>query len=174
MANRIVQRTFRGRVTPRRSTQWIGSTDETTVTALGASSVVLDQSFPFGEPATIVRIRGGLWVQSDQLATTERAFGAIGMAVVTDQALAIGVTAVPTPITDSPSEEFLLWAPFYTDVQRGDGTGFIFNSAAYVPLESKAMRKVDDSRAIVVVLQNISGVGMNYLMHFRMLVKLHG
>ncbi len=157
----------------RRGTQWVGSATETGVTALAGSSVVLDQAFSFGEPATIIRIRGGFWVQTDQNATTERPIGAIGMAVVTDQALAIGVTAVPTPITDMESEQFLLWYPFFTDVRFATAAAYNHNTGAYVPLESKAMRKVDDSKSIVVVVENISSVGLQYLMHFRMLVKLH-
>jgi len=39
-------------------------------------------------------------VRSDQFVATEGYEIAIGMAVVSDQALAIGVTAVPTPFTD--------------------------------------------------------------------------
>ena len=172
MANRIVTRQFRGRVGPRRATQWIASTAETAVSSLAGSSVVLDQSFGFGEPATIVRVRGSLWVASDQVAATERPFGAIGFATVTDQALAIGVTAVPSPITDQSSEEWLLWQPFFVDYTFLDATGVLQTYREY-PLESKAMRKMGDSTSVIVVLENAATVGMNYLMEFRMLVKLH-
>ena len=173
MAHRVITRSVRGRVKPR-STQWIGSTAETAVTNLAGSSVVLDQSFPFGEDATIVRVRGKLWIGSDQASASERPMGAIGFANVTNQALAIGVTAVPTPITDISSDEWFLWAPFFNGLNFADATGIQQKIFAEVELESKAMRKVNDGLSTVVVLENASTFGLSYLMHFRMLVKLHG
>ena len=177
MAGRVISvgGRARGRLAPRRSTQWIASTAETAVSTLAAASVVLDQSFAFAEPATVIRIRGQLWIRSDTLSASEEPFGAIGMAVVTDQALAIGVTAVPTPITDQSSDNWFLWQPFAQSIAFLDATGMNFNRFAQFELESKAMRKVDDGKAVVVVLENASAAhGMVYLMEFRMLVKLHG
>ena len=57
-------------------------------------------------PFTIVRTRFLVSVVTDQVAADELVLGALGMAVVSDQAVAIGVTAVPTPITDMGSD---LW-----------------------------------------------------------------
>ena len=174
MANRVVTRQFRGRVGPRRSTDWIASTVETAVSSLAAASVVLDQSFAFSEDATIVRVRGMLWVASDQAIASEEPFGAVGFATVTGQANAVGVTAVPTPIADQPSEQFFLWAPFMNDLVQVTGAGFAARTFRQVPLESKAMRKVTQGQAVVVTLENSSAVaGMEYLMLFRMLIKLH-
>jgi hypothetical protein len=47
-------------------------------------------------------------ISSDQFAQSESQIGAIGLAVVTDQAVGIGVTAVPTPITDLSSDSWFL------------------------------------------------------------------
>ena len=57
-------------------------------------------------PFTVVRTRFKYMVISDQAAAIEIQAGAIGMAVVSDQSVAVGVTAVPTPITDMGSD---LW-----------------------------------------------------------------
>jgi hypothetical protein len=51
-------------------------------------------------PFTIVRSRFTYGVISDQAASLEDQVGAVGIAVVSDQAVAVGATAVPTPITD--------------------------------------------------------------------------
>ena len=177
MAGRVVTRggLVRGRLAPRRSTQWLASADELGTTTLPFGSAILDQSFVFGEPATIIRTRGTLWIATDQFAATEQPLGAMGMAVVTDQAAGIGVTAVPTPITDSPSDEFFLWLPWFADV-RDMGTGTVqFNTFSRFDFDSKAMRKVTDGTTAVVVLENSSSAaGANYAIMFRMLVKLHG
>jgi len=171
VANRlaVVRGAVRGRA-PRRSTEWLASADVTTFTTLAASGVVLSQFFAFLEPATIIRTRGSLWVKSDQVAAQETSFGALGFSVVTNQANAIGVTAVPTPITDEASDEFFVWMPFATLIETTVGAikGFEY------PFDSKAMRKVTSGQTTVVTLENASLVGLEFLIKFRMLVKLHG
>jgi len=158
----------------RRATQWLQSAIDTGSTSLAAGAAVLDQSFAFGEKATIVRTRGRLWVKSDQIASTEEPFGAIGLAVVTDQAFAIGVTAVPTPITDASSDNWFLWEPWQASMVAATQVGFSGDSWTGYELDSKAMRKVDDGDTVVVVLENTSGAhGCEFIVTFRMLVKLH-
>ncbi len=99
MARRTRQ-SFRRSGAPRRSTEWIASAVITGSSSLAAATAVLDQSINIAEQSTIVRTRGSLFVKSDQVAANEQPFGALGMAVVTDQANAIGITAMPTPTTD--------------------------------------------------------------------------
>ena len=59
-------------------------------------------------PFTIVRQHYFLMLRSDQAAAAERQFGAFGCVVVSDQAEAVGVTAIPTPITDAGSDLWML------------------------------------------------------------------
>ena len=75
------------------------------------------------------------------------------MAVVSDQAVGVGVTAVPTPITDLGSSLFFLYQMF------------IGNSSSQVDLtlpanikflDSKAMRKVEVGSDLIVTVQNSS------------------
>ncbi len=112
MANRFATRgvVVRGRG-PRRSTQWLGSAKDTGLTVLAANANVLDQSFAFLEPATIVRTRGTLWVFND-VNTAQTTFGAFGMAVVDNAAAAIGITAVPKPSTNSSDDAWFLIFPW--------------------------------------------------------------
>ncbi len=108
MAQRHFQNAPRSRGAPRRKSLWL---DFASIfvdrAALAAASVSLVSSLNAAalalRPFTIVRTRGLLIVQSDQVAATEQPFGALGLSVVTDQASAIGISAVPTPITDAGS-----------------------------------------------------------------------
>ena len=92
----------------KRETIWFGgapfsaavaTTGVNLVTSLNAAALAL-------RPFTIVRTRGVLRFSSDQEAATESWGGSFGMAVVSDQASAVGVTAVPTPTTENSSD---LW-----------------------------------------------------------------
>ena len=158
----------------RRATQWLGSAPATGFIALGAATAVFDQFFAFGEKATVIRVRGGLWVSSDQGGANEEPFGSLGFAVVTDQAAAIGVTALPTPETDRASDNWFLWEPWVASTRVASSIGFTSDPFRYYPIDSKAMRKVDDGDNVVVMLENSSAAdGVNYILNFRMLVKLH-
>ena len=96
------------------------------------------------------------------------------MAVVTDQAAAIGVTAVPTPITDQASDNWFLWEPWAQGFVVATNIGIQSQGFTRYDFDSKAMRKVDDGDTAVVVMQNNAAVGLEFLMMFRMLLKLHG
>ncbi len=176
MADRFVRRggVIRGRTGPRRSTQWLGSADRTSTTALGGNAVLMDQTFPFGEPATIVRTRGTLWVASDQVAATEDVFGAMGMAVVTDAAAAIGITAVPLPSSASDDDAWFVWLPWLTGIRVASAVGFQDRTFSRFDIDSKAMRKVHDGSTAVVVFENDVAQGIQFALQFRMLIKLHG
>ncbi len=171
---RFVSRTFRGqgRVAPRRATQWLGSTDETAMTQLAAGTTILDQSLAFAEPATIVRTRGGILLISDQAASAEQAHGALGMLVLSDEALAIGVTAVPKPMTNNDSDLWFLWEPWAIGLTPASDVDVGSN---WISFDSKAQRKVNDGTSVAVVIENQSSAfGCQYLIQFRMLLKLHG
>jgi hypothetical protein len=114
-----------------------------------------------------------LFVSSDQIAASEQAMGAFGVAVVSDQASAIGVTAVPTPITDADSD---LWFTFQYGIARliFDAGGAIHTAPTVYQFDSRAMRKVEQGQDIVSTFENASGTdGLLYLALWRMLVKLH-
>ncbi len=175
----MVRRRFAGagpalRQGQRRKTEWFGAADVGVSTVLAANTVILDQVLTTAEkakrPFTVVRVRGMLWVGSDQVVTQEEVQGALGFSVVTDQAVAVGITAVPLPIFDSESDEFFVWQPFFNGQQANVGSPF----GMAFEFDSKAMRKVSDGQDIAVVMENGSdSFGLQYLIQFRLLVKLH-
>ncbi len=148
----------------RRKTAWSGSTVPAGVTALASGAATFDQQADVLEPFTIVRTRGLLYIQSDQVAAREEAFGAMGIGVVTQAAASIGVTAVPTPLTEISDDLFFVWVPWACD---HDTLG---NNPYMAPFDSKSQRKVNEGDTVVVTLENsASGFGVEYEVFFRML-----
>ena len=162
----------------RRETFWVGIAPTTTTlatatpvlfTGFGADSLAL-------RPFTIIRTRGVLNLSSDQVAATEPYLAAFGMAVVSDQALAVGVTAVPTPINEAGSDLWFLYESLTGAFTFGDATGRIDSAGTFKEFDSKAMRKVEDGQDLAIVME-ASGAGTfegcNMAKHGRMLIKLH-
>ena len=158
---------------PRRLTQWFRSADVTGYTLLANGVAVLDQSLQgLLEPVTAIRCRGNISILTDQIGASERPFGAIGMCVVSNQALAIGVTAIPTPITDKDSDLWMLHQYIHAPMVRGDATGFA-NLSQTFEFDSKAMRKVPEGSSLVWVVENGGATSsFNYLLQFAVLIKL--
>ena len=122
-------------------------------------------------PFTVIRARMQLFLRSDQAASAEDQAAAFGMCVVSDQAVAIGVTAVPTPVTDLASD---LW--FVHRYLMASYSG-IAGGARGIPYEvdSKAMRKVDLGQDLISVAEVDLGIGAGVTMFIagRILVKVH-
>ena len=125
-------------------------------------------------PFTVVRSRLLVAVTSDQLAASEIQVAALGIAVVSDQAEAIGVTAVPTPITDMSSDLWLMHQLLYNEFLFASGVGFQDGGMEQYAIDSKAMRKVNDGEDLIVVGEASSvGEGLRLTVGGRILVKLH-
>ena len=92
--------------------------------------------------------------------------------MVSTEAAAAGVASLPSPIAQQGSELWFLWQTFATSLRFGTAVGFDAQGFTHFPFESKAMRKADLGEAAVVVLENTSTVGLNYVLMFRMLTKL--
>ena len=128
-------------------------------------------------PFTIIRTHLELFGSSDQAAASESFAFAVGLAVVSEQAAAIGVTAVPTPITDMESDMFFLHKVVMGDFVFASGSGFQDTPiGSGISIDSKAMRKVNNDQNVVLVLEGaIAGFGEGCIgvVGGRMLVKLH-
>ena len=137
----------------------------TLVFSLNAAALAL-------RPFTVVRTLFQYAVNSDQGASAETQSGAVGLAVVSDQSVAIGVTAVPTPITDMASD---LWFAYSLFNQRSSSGGTAGQIGFTYELASKAMRKVDIGQDIIVVVESVSAISGGIQIHLggRMLVKTH-
>ena len=93
------------------------------------------------------------------------------MCVVSDQAFAIGATAIPTPITDADSDLWIMHQYFAAPFTFGSGTGFSNVSETFT-FDSKAMRKVPEGSRLIWSVEVGSTVGLSYLLQFAVLVKL--
>ncbi len=161
----------------RRKTVWASiAPAENTMAA--PSTAVLSHSAGAGllaaRPFTIVRTRLVLHVRPDQVAATEDYGVAVGGAVVSDQAAAVGVTAVPTPDTDRVSDLFFFYEETYGLFFFGTGVGTQFVGGQRLVIDSKAMRKVDEGSDVVFVQETQAVVASaTTFLAGRMLIKLH-
>jgi len=156
----------------KRHGEWVGSSPQTSLTGLAASSVVLDQVFtPFDAGETIIRTRGLFAVKTDQIATTENQMGAVGLGVVSEQAATVGITAVPHPDTDSGWNGWLWHSYWVASFTFGSAVGFTSPSLSQVIIDSKAMRKVGDNERVVLVVENSSAVGIQFYSSVRIYSK---
>jgi len=125
-------------------------------------------------PFTVVRIRGSLHLESDQVAAAEEQGCAIGSCVVSDQAVAIGITAIPTPVVDRGSD---LWFAYVSLLSSNDaGTFGGLGQVQFKDYDSRAMRKVEEGQTVVQVLDSeIAGLSLGIAVRHvgRMLIKLH-
>ena len=125
-------------------------------------------------PFTIVRTRLQVGIISDQAAASEDQVAGLGIAVVSDQANGVGVTAVPLPIDDMESDLWLMHQLLYNTFLFADGTGFQDGGLHQYSIDSKAMRKVDIGQDVVVVAQRGgAGSGLNMFVGGRILVKVN-
>ena len=127
-------------------------------------------------PFTIMRTHLEVLIHSDQVgvSATEHQFGAIGMCVVSDQALAIGITAVPVPGDDAASDLWFLHQWMFSAIDFATAIGFDSDAGAHYHIDSKAARKVNDDQDLVVVVQGLTlGEGVTFAVGGRILIKEH-
>ena len=161
----------RGVSTRRLSTWFFISPAETTLASSTTAVLLgtLNAAALAMRPFTIVRTHMAIWLRSDQAAAVETQSCALGLAVVSDQAVAVGISAVPTPATDIGSQ---LWLAHrfinadessLTDRTRG---------GQFLQLDSKAMRKVEVGQDLAIVAEGSGpGSGMVLGIAGRILIK---
>ncbi len=159
-----------------RETVWVPLATIQQATLAAASTALLFGGLSAGalalRPFTVIRTRGFWHVQSDQGIADERYQVAFGQAVVTTQAQAIGVTAVPTAATDADSDAFYVYDVILGSYNTGDTE--IDSRGIYKAFDSKAMRKVDDGFDLVATIETFStSSGAVVDIFFRTLLKLH-
>jgi len=159
----------------KRMTEWAGAITTVPV-ALAGSTINLILSFSQAlladlVPCTLVRVRGQLMFESDRGALGENPAGAFGISVVKENARVAGVASLPNPVADIGDDSFVCWEPWSVS----------FNDAAaaanvqIVPIDCKAMRKITDGDAIVMMVDNSSPAaeGAEVMVQLRFLFLLH-
>ena len=159
----------------RRESIWFAGGFFSTTIAAGSTAVaitLLNAAALAYRPFTVVRTRGVLYWGSDQEAASEVQALGYGHAVVSEQAAAIGVTALPTPVTDEDSDLWFVYEKMFSRLQvTPAGTG---PSGFTREFDSKAMRKVDDGETVVTMAETAGISSGVILIHGdRFLVKLH-
>ena len=132
------------------------------------------------EGLTLVRIRGSLqaYLVDDFSSTQEGLHCAFGLVVVTAEAFAVGISAIPKPLTDSFFDGWLYHRFF--DLHAGKnivGTEPNINQLNVVQFEvdSKAMRKTPAATVIAAVVESqLTGISSSARVIFdsRALAKL--
>ena len=143
----------RGRSAPRRKTQWLGPPDQAFVNVAAAGATLL-ASVAIEEPLTVARTRGTFAVKPQSYAADGIFTGAFGIGVVSAEAFAIGITAIPTPFRDADWGGWFVWRSFGLVVEFQSAVGFSVPAEWTFDIDSKAMRKVGPSEVIVTVVES--------------------
>jgi len=160
----------------RRETSWLGLPALNVNVAPGVAALThaLTDDEKLHRPFTIVRTHVHVMVQSDQSAASENVVIGVGASVVSDQSLAIGVTAVPTPITDLGSDMWFFHQLATARFAFNTAVGFDDHAAEHYTWESRAMRKVNDAQDIVFSVEaSVAGSGALITIIGRLLIKEH-
>ena len=142
----------------------------TFVLANSIGAALFDDSLPL----TLIRTRGRVLLKSDQLAINEQQQCLVGVAVVTQAALTLGVTAMPDPATDADGGMWQTYEPLFNVFDFQSAVGFQSDGGRVYEIDSKAMRKIDTGFALVLMVTNPSaGAGIQFAHDLRFLFKLH-
>ncbi len=176
----MARRTFSRGGRQVRETQWIflqpgrdvmaASSTAAFVASLNAAALAL-------RPFTVVRTIMHLSLKSDQTGVTEAFDASYGVAVVSDQSVAIGITAIPTPMTDMGSDLWLFHQILDGQFLFISGVGVDPNGVSPpggITYESRAMRKVSSDQDLVFVTEtSAASLGATMYSAGRILIKLH-
>ena len=156
----------------RAPTNWARAVSGSPQVVASAGQKVLVASVTLSNPGigeTVRRTRGRFFVTSDQSAAQESQLGAFGMIVVTDVAAAIGITAIPGPVTEANDDGWFVWFPI---MQRSSDQTQSRSGWEY-EFDSKAMRRVEEGSQIAVMYESASAsAGAEIVTGFSLLTSL--
>ncbi len=160
----------------RRESRWLFISPVSSALGSASSALILnslDAAALALLPFTIVRTRMFWHTRSDQTAATENIQVALGACVVTEQASAVGITAVPTPFAELGSDVWYMHEILSQALVVTSAVGS-FESRLNARVDSRAMRKVEDGQDVIFVIEN-SGLssGTENFTAGRFLIKLH-
>jgi len=166
----------RGFPASRRKSTWVGPADQNYV-SVASGGATLMASFDVSQSAnsaaigsTVVRSRGQVSIIPQSVTTDLVIAGAFGLGIVSSQALAVGITAVPEPFDEADWDGWFVWRSFTYKLDVVSATGilpFIWD----FEVDSKAMRKLGEGDAIIFVAQSQSGA-YDIAAPLRLLLKL--
>ena len=168
---------FPSRGAARRQTSWNqGPAGLTAVISTSAASVTAVGSQAVRSGLTLVRTRGHWTIDSSVQADFPGTFFemALGLAIVTENAAGIGITAVPYPLTDIGWDGWLWHWVGVAPIVPGMG-GASGLSPVSIEVDAKVMRKWKETDVMIAVMEVAeTGTAGDIQAHFnsRVLVKL--
>jgi len=173
MANRPRSRHFGA--PKKRWLTWLSvDISESTLASAAAITHTMSTAEKAKRPFTVLRTRIELNFRSDQTGALETQLGAFGLCVVTDQAVGIGVSAVPTPATDIESDAWFVHQVLLNEFLFITGAGIAENAGRRYVIDSKAKRKVNDDEQVIIVAENLgAGGGQVLSIGGRILIQEH-
>ena len=157
MANRRFASTAR-----KRRMSWEGGNIDISdlVVATGQAVIAVTEAQLENYPTpTLVRSRGRLTAFAD-VSSNPGGFAVIGLGliVVTASAAAVGVTAIPTPLTEFGSD-WLWWDSVTVGASAADVIGEEI-TVDRISVDSKAMRKIGNNHVILLVAEMLTCEGV--------------
>ena len=149
------------------------------VTTVATSSKILLGQFVAGTSGideTILRTRGTFCISQSAPETSDRVLiGAIGMCLVSDNAVAAGVASLPGPITDADDDLWMVWQSFcMTWVNVGTPATLVVPFPQHV-IDSKAKRILTQGRQMALVVENASAANaFDIVFNVRSLAQVRG
>ena len=141
----------------RRKTSWDSGPGGTTIGVLSAGGLGVIGSVQQAttDGLTLVRLRGQLtmWLQA-ATAAGDGFTGAFGIGIAEQNALAIGSTAIPSPVTDRDWDGWIFWHP--VQLFAGVAAETFGNAGSPVDrviVDSKSMRKLDIGDGLFAVVE---------------------
>jgi len=164
---------------PRRRKGWEegpGGVALTTVAATG-SAFLGTVANPAQDGLTLIRTRGRFAAFIGNATSVGDGYqGAFAIGITQAAATAVGITAVPTPITEQDWDGWIFWQAFGVHSQVDKTVSLAPGAAGAIDFEvdSKAMRKLDllDSIYAVVEITEIGTATMNMFFDSRLLLAL--
>ncbi len=118
--------------------------------AAGTAAMVTALS-PGTLPSVCLRTHGELLFQLDTGGVDERVVVAYGLIVASENALGVGVTAVPTPFTDAEDDWYVHgYATMTSLAEAAVATDGIFHR---ITVDSKGMRKLKPTEGVAFVVE---------------------
>ena len=174
------RRGFSHRSRQRRLTEWGDGPGGTVVTQFTGSAITIIGAgvVALVGGLTIVRIRGlfRMMLQGTVGATGDGFQGALGMCVVSEDAFAVGATAIPDPVTDLSWDGWMYHQilSVHSPTAGASGLEGAQSTEQSFNIDGKAMRKFDESDVLVAIVQLVEAgtVVADVWMDSRVLVKL--
>ena len=162
---------------PRRSRTWSLGPGGTGVTVFTASSVAILGSgvTPVGTESTLARTRGLLEIFLTGATSAGDGFqGAFGIGKATAAAFTVGVTAIPTPITEVAWDGWLYHRFISLHAPATVSAGVTPAVTERIEIDSKAMRKITDEEVFFAAVEftEIGAATMHVFFDCRMLELL--